>query len=475
MARGRWLPFAALGVGSFAAAVTALVLEASVPEAPASVGASAHLGTPVLSARRLPTVLAEPVAERRLHDDLDAWASAAEETRCAVVLGPDAGTAFAAAADAPLVPASTQKLLTASAVLLDLGADAALRTTVVASAPPTDGIVAGDLTLIGGGDPLLASPDYVSRFERQPQIFTNLDELAANVQAAGVQRVTGSVVGDERRFDTLRSVPGWPQRYLDQQTVGPLSALTVNDGFESYPVPSDGRPLVSATDPAANAAAVLTALLEARGIEVVGDPRSGAAPPDSTELAAIEAPIGEVVRQMLTESDNLTAETLVKELGARAGDPSTAGGVTRTRALLEEAGFDLAAATLRDGSGLSLDNRVTCALLVALLTDADLGPALLERLPVAGETGTLTDRFGGTALQGLLQAKTGSLATVTALAGAVTDDDPPLTFAYLVNVAPPALVPGSVYSQQQALGEILLSWPRVADAEALGPLPLVVP
>ena len=57
----------------------------------------------------------------------------------------------------------------------------------------------------------------------------------------------------------------------------------------------------------------------------------------------------------------------------------------------------------------------------------------------------------------------------------MTDEDPPLTFAYVVNVSAPDRVPASVFAEQQALGEILLSWPRVADAGALGPLPLVAP
>ena len=237
------------------------------------------------------------------------------------------------------------------------------------------------------------------------------------MHAAGVRTVTGAVVGDERRHDSLRSVPGWPQRYLDQQTVGPLSALTVNDGFESYPVPTDPRPLVSSPDPAANAAAVLTGLLEARGIDVAGEPRSGVAPAAATEVAAIEAPVGEVLRQMLVESDNLTAETLLKELGAGVGDASTAGGAARVRTTLQEAGFDLDGVAIADGSGLSLDNRLTCEVLVDLLTDPDLSAPLVSRLAVAGESGTLTDRFRGTALEGQLQAKTGSLATVTALGG----------------------------------------------------------
>ena len=200
MAHRRWLPFAVLGAGAVAAAIAALAMEASVPVAPDPTARPATLGTPVLSVRRLPSVVAEPVADRRLRDDLAAWAAATDEARCASVRGPEAGTSFAVGDDEPVVPASTQKVLTAAAVLVDLGADAVLRTTVVAPAPVTGGVVAGDLTLVGGGDPLLATPDYVTRFERQPQTFTNLDELAA-------ARARGRRADRDRRRRRGRAAP----------------------------------------------------------------------------------------------------------------------------------------------------------------------------------------------------------------------------------------------------------------------------
>jgi D-alanyl-D-alanine carboxypeptidase len=70
----------------------------------------------------------------------------------------------------------------------------------------------------------------------------------------------------------------------------------------------------------------------------------------------------------------------------------------------------------------------------------------------------------------VLRAKTGSLTSVAGLAGAVDDDDPPLTFALVVNVPPPARVPTGVGDAQQALAEILASWPRIPDLTVLGPV-----
>src|SRR5690606_9041096 len=187
----------------------------------------------------------------------------------------------------------------------------------------------------------------------------------------GVVRVEGSVVGNESRYDRERYVPSWPSRYIAQDQIGPMSALALNDGFAAYPTSPDvWAELVAAEDPAREAAAVLTRLLEARGVDVVGEPRAAAPrPPGGVELAAVESvPMTDVVAQMLRESDNSTAELLIKELGHGAGDPSTAGGLAVATAALAEAGIDMSGVTMADGSGLSVDNRVPCDVLVDVLS-----------------------------------------------------------------------------------------------------------
>lgn len=423
--------------------------------------------TPVLSVRRLPTVVAAPVADRRLRADLAAWALSAPGPSCATVVDPDGATVLAHQPATPLVPASTAKLLTAAAALHVLGPDHRFR-TVVRGQAPVEGVVAGDLHLVGGGDPILATGAYADRFPRQPQLRTDMAVLADAVRAAGIRRVEGSVVGDETRYDTQRYVPGWPGRYLDQNVVGPLSALSVNDSFARYPGDGGDR-LEPAGEPAVHAAAVLTLLLAERGIEVVGPPRAGPAP-EAPELGAVESePLTAVVGQLLRESDNMVAELLVKELGRTAGDPSTAGGAAVLRRALEDLGLDTTGLAVADGSGLSTDNRLTCELLTDVLLHPEVGPTLEEGMAVAGETGTLTDAFEGTSLEGVLAAKTGSLNAVAALAGSVTDDDGPVTFAFVANDPDGRIDEAPVLAAQAALGQILLAWPQVPDLDALGP------
>lgn len=423
--------------------------------------------TPVLSVRRLPTVVAAPVADRRLRADLAEWAASAPGPSCATVVDPDGGTVLAHEPDGPLVPASTTKLLTAAAALHVLGSEHRFR-TVVRGSEPVDGVVVGNVHLVGGGDPVLATTAYADRFPRQPQLRTDVAALADAVQAAGVRRIEGSVVGDESRYDTQRYVAGWPGRYLDQNVVGPLSALSVNDSFARYPGDGGDR-LEPADEPAVHAAAVLTLLLAERGVEVVGPPSAGPAP-DAPELAAVEsAPLPEVVDQLLRESDNMVAELLVKELGRTAGDPSTAGGAVVVTAALADLGLDVAALAVADGSGLSTDNRLTCRLLTDVLLHPEVGRPLQEGLAVAGESGTLTEAFEGTSLEGALAAKTGSLNAVAALAGTVTDDDGTVAFAFVANDPDGRIDEEPVRAAQAALGQILLAWPQVPDLEALGP------
>ena len=131
---------------------------------------------------------------------------------------------------------------------------------------------------------------------------------------------------------------------------------------------------------------------------------------------------------------------------------------------------DLGTPRVIDGSGLSLDDRVTCQLLVDVLVRPGTGEVIDDLLAVAGESGTLGRALRrAPPLEGVLRGKTGSLTSVASLAGIVEDDDPPLTFAFVVNADPPAPSPRASLALQQQVVEVLASWPRVPDVVVLGP------
>lgn len=328
----------------------------------------------------------------------------------------------------PSSPASVIKVLTAIVALDALGPDRRLKTSVRAD-PPVDGVVAGDLFLVGGGDPVLGTEAWARA--TAATIHTSLDALADRVAATGIRTIEGKVVGDESRYDQARTVDSWPRRLVADGEAGPLSALLVNDGFQVL-----GHPGTPFANPAAGAAELFTELLRARGIEVRGEAGSGVAP-DVAPIASIDsAPLHDIVAAMLRDSDNETAELLFKELGllGREGG-STASGEAFVRRHLLAIGLPVDGSRMADGSGLSDENRLTCRLLTAALSAR--GPAIADGLAVAGRTGTLRSRLRGTELAGRLHAKTGSLDGVSGLAGYYdADGGRRLTFALLVNGLP---------------------------------------
>ena len=151
--------------------------------------------------------------------------------------------------DLPVLPASNMKLLTATCSWTNSVPTTPSRRRC-GRCRPVKGVLGGDLYFVGGGDPLLREPATPRRLppgstEGKP-VFTNVTELVGDLEARGVHEVTGSVVGDDSRYDSLRSVPGWPARYVEEGDAGALSALGIDDGFAEAgpPVPAGVPPAV---------------------------------------------------------------------------------------------------------------------------------------------------------------------------------------------------------------------------------------
>jgi len=421
------------------------------------------LRTPLLSARRVPEVLSRTVAHTRLAADLDA-AMAGPGRTCLSVEEGDA-TIYGREADQALTPASTLKVLTGMAALNRLGDAFRFITEVRTDRPVAGGVIDGPLWLVGAGDPLLSTKAYADSFRNQPQVYTSIDVLADNIVAGGVREIRGGVIGDESRFDTVRYVPSWKPGYITDNEIGPVSALVVNDNFTQF------RPkkTIAATAPALHGASVLTELLRGRGV-IVAEPAEGAAPANATAVASVASPpLPEIVGELLRESDNMTAEVLTKELGARfGGSGSWAAGTQVIRETIAQAGLPASGYAAVDGSGLDVTNRLSCALLMdALDLAGPVGP-VASGFAVAGQTGTLAQRFRGNPAEGRLRAKTGSLNYVSGLVGFVdAADDRTLEFALLANDLPDRVDSGRVL--QEKVGAILARYPNAPPAPALEP------
>ena len=306
MSAGRWaaasaLALSGLGMGAWG---THLELDREADLEPAA-GADlpVSVATPVMSARRVPALLVRPQASRRLNTAMAPLMAKAPAQRC-VVVADGRSRVFADNPALPLPAASNQKLVTAFGAIERLGADATLATYVGAGAAPSDGVVAGDLWFIGGGDPLIDTEPYEATLKHGKPPRTPLEAIADRIVAAGVRTITGGVRGDESRYDRERVVASWPSRYIDQAQVGPLSALSVNDG-RTYPAiaGAPAAPAKPAADPAAYAAQALHELLVARGVTIAAPPGSGSAPADLTHVVDVPSlAMSQIVAEMLTFS-----------------------------------------------------------------------------------------------------------------------------------------------------------------------------
>lgn len=464
----RWILPVLLVVVALGAGIAAVVVDARAAVTPAGAEQASPV-TPLLSARRVPDLASQAGADRRLGGALTSLAGVLPADSCLVVAA-DGRPIVAHRPEDAVTPASTEKVLTAAAALAALGPDHRYRTKVQAAAEPSGaGVLAGDLYLVGGGDPVLTTDAYAAGSPKQDKAHTRLEDLADAVVAAGVTRVDGGVVGDDSRYSSARYVGDWPSRYIDQNQTGPLSALSVDDGFESFPTAADpGAPLRPSPDPPGRAAAVFTDLLRERGVEVVGSASAGAAPDGAVTIARQRSKtLPQILAGLLTFSDNQTAELVLREVGlAEGGEGTTAAGAAAVEQLLTENDLAVGPEDAVDGSGLSENNRLTCTTLVETI---EANPSLVDGFATGGEPGTLAS-FAGTPLEGRLHAKTGSLNHVRALAGVVDllEGGDRLTFAYILNNPP------YITAEQDALrgqlGALLASYPDRPPLEDLVPV-----
>ncbi len=397
-------------LGDASPVLASLATDASVPD-PAVL--SSRL-TPLLSAAGLGTGVSAEVVDVASGE---------------VLLDLDAGD--------PAVPASTVKLLTAAAALVALDPADTLTTTVVAGATP------GEVVLVGGGDPTLSR---TSPSQTYPGAATVADLASQVVAALPAGTAITRVVVDNSLFSGALTAPGWGTGDAPSTYAAPVTATAV-DGARVSPG-SQAR----SGQPGIDAGSALADALGAPGAAVV----LADAPAGAKTLATVEsAPIGRLVEQTLSMSDNMLAEALARHVAIATDLPATfEGGAQAVTQALAEAGIDVTGVALSDGSGLSQADRIPAGVLTDVVSGAADGSLkgaspLLSGLPVAGYDGTLFDRGDAGAAPGTVRAKTGTLLGVHALAGTVvTLDGRLLAFAVIADGS------GSEAAAENALDDV---------------------
>ena len=412
--------------------------EPTEPTEPADSGSGGEPPEDALQVPRLggPTGGSNSQRYTALVGALDALATRAPAGGCLVVRR--AGeTVFSRNADAMLIPASLQKLPLAAAALEILGPGYTFTTVALAETPLSGGVLDGDLYLVGGGDPLLSTPDFVTMLADHNSAGTPLPDLAADLAGAGLTRMTGGVVAVADRYDTLTTVPTWPARFAAQSVAGSLSAISVNQGWRTPPGLLSTWGLPPVPRPALRAAEIFDDLLEARSVHIPLFPRVADAGGDYSGhvvLATLEsAPLTANLHYLLAESDNTLAEMLLKEIGLlTSGTGTSAAGAAAVQQVLAPRVAGLAVPA--DGSGLSPSNRMSCSQVTDVLDLGGPNGHVGANLGVAGRTGTMENRYRNSPAKDLVQGKTGTLNGVASLAGfARAASGDVLSFAVILN------------------------------------------
>jgi D-alanyl-D-alanine carboxypeptidase/D-alanyl-D-alanine-endopeptidase (penicillin-binding protein 4) len=397
--------------------------------------------------------------------------------------GPNPRTIYSRNGDRLFTPASNIKLLTTAATLHRLGPDYRIRTSVYGTPGPGDSTT---LRVVGRGDPTITDEQ--------------LNALARQVADTGVNQVLRLVV-DDAYFPGFATNPTWEWSDAQWAYAAPVNSLILHRNAVPLqlsptqvgrplslvwpqPLPAGPLPVVNDSTTAIAGAAASVSLwrtgdnptLRITGQMAQGDgPRrlnlavlnpaqqfaaalesafrgqavpvgqtvisQNSAPITDAELAALESPpLAELVLWANRDSDNLSAEVLLKTLGVTTGDnvteASRAGGEAVALALAD-LGIDATALRLRDGSGLSRHNLVSPDVLAATLQAMATHPqaAVFRRsLAIAGQSGTLRNRLSDTALAGRVQGKSGALTGNVSLSGYMQPPGyDPLVFSILIN------------------------------------------
>ncbi|WP_206336600.1 D-alanyl-D-alanine carboxypeptidase/D-alanyl-D-alanine-endopeptidase [Streptomyces violaceoruber] len=322
-------------------------------------------------------------------------------------------------ATTPMTPASTIKIATTTAALSVLGPDHRIATTAALSPDSRT------LTLVGGGDPTLAKADLRAMAAEAADALREDGE-----DPAGPVRLT---------YDVSRYTGPELHPISPNENIAPVTALMIDEGRLDG---SDRGPADRTDDPAGDAARAFAEALEKAGVQVTGAPREARAADEARTVATHRsAPLSALAERTLTNSDNDIAEALARQTAIAKGEKASFAGARRAVTNeLKKLQLPVDGAHFADGSGLDRKDRVTPALLTALLARAadpdrpGLRP-VLTGLPIAGFSGTLDGRYERDAAgTGLVRAKTGTLRGVNSLAGTVVDRQGRLlAFAFLAS------------------------------------------
>ena len=390
-----------------------------------------------------------------------------------------------------LVPASTAKIVSAASAVAAVGWDYRFETTLRTNGTVAGGALAGDLFVVGTGDPSIGG--------RGGDDFTAwVDAL----KALGIRRIEGRIVGDDDAIEEPRPALAWTWDDLGYPTgalfgalnfaenrttvtvtpgtvAGATATITTDPRASWRPVtnrvttgaagsrpfiwpeqrpadpaltiagslPAGGRPAtlaVSAGNPTSWFAHAFRAALERGGVAVNGealDIDDVPSHPITSTLTVLytyrSPPLGELIRPLFKQSINLYGEALMRLNAAPGTLPTNDAALEGLRQRLASWSVPSGGQQLVDGSGLSRRNVIapeTLLIVLQRMYDPSLASPWMTAMPIAGVDGSLEMRMKGTAAERNVRAKTGTMSNIRSLAGYVTArNGEHLAFVVMVN------------------------------------------
>lgn len=394
---------------------------------------------------------------------------------------PRARVLYSFNSEAPLSVASNAKIVTTAAALDLLGGDFELSTTLVAAGSIKNGVLHGDLVIVGKGDP------SISEHWNGADVMAPLRKFAAEATARGIETVSGDIVANDLYFDRQFWCPSWPSNQWIHWYEAPVGALAFNDncvdvtvgpgaaagepasvtlypdvgyiGFTNsiqttsslqthrsrgygfyrdklenavtargyyYLKAAPAKSNFTIYDPSLYIAVALKKALADAGIEVTGHTRrmrqDEVAVLDGAEVIAVNRiSLAEVVKHCNLNSQNLYAEMLLKTLGREVeGEGSFEAGARAVGRFLEKVGIRPGEYTMADGSGLSRESRFSAMALTRVLEHMYAHPSVgsfRDSLPLSGYPGSLASRLAQAPYMGKVRAKTGYILRASSLSG----------------------------------------------------------
>ncbi|MEO7367310.1 MAG: D-alanyl-D-alanine carboxypeptidase/D-alanyl-D-alanine-endopeptidase [Gemmatimonadaceae bacterium] len=377
-----------------------------------------------------------------------------------LVVDPNAGdTLYSHNAGKLFVPASNQKILSGSVALAQLGPDYRYRTTFVTHGKIANGVLNGDLIVIGRGDPTVSD-----RVKGNAMAF--MQTVADSIAAQGIRHITGSLRPGGDAFPDSIYGYGWEWDDLRGESAAPVDELELNEGMTVRQAKVGGRDtlVAVATDSPTNTYLAALALgLNKRGVVIdhaVGGIDSLTARAD-TIYSFYSPPLREILKSFLKPSQNQTGEALIKTLGLeKTGVGMADSGAVVIRKQLAAWGVDSTSTVIYDGSGMSRHDLVTPEAIVKILIGIQKDTAFMafyNALPIVGVDGTVRTRMLGSTAVGNIHAKTGTLEFVRSLSGYVTTAvGEKLVFSMLSNHYPGSV--SDINKLQDAIGILLANY-----------------